>query len=345
MRSVIHPAPASQDVPVAYPAGAWHEVKRLTWYRLLRRLRKIADRRRPGTAAVEFDCRGQEANDRIRALLEAPGPCMISRFGGVEMRTVQNYLAIHASGGLQEHLRRYLCGEAGPWWWDDRTSREMIRQAGFFPVTPDHLARFARLFMEDSRQVDLLGSWSPDELRMPVPIKPVRVPLIDLEPYFFSGPWSGALRGRKVLVIHPFEKSIVSQFAKRKALFEDPQVLPDFELSTFPAVQSLGGDCPRFPDWFAALEWMEEGIRGLDFEIAIVGAGAYGMPLAAFIKRDLGRKAIHLGGATQLLFGIKGRRWDEWPGYFDRLYNDAWVRPLPEEVPATAGRVEGGCYW
>lgn len=43
----------------------------------------------------------------------------------------------------------------------------------------------------------------------------------------------------------------------------------------------------------------------INFDTAIIGCGAYGMPLAAQIK-NAGRQAIHLGGAVQLLFGIKG---------------------------------------
>jgi hypothetical protein len=146
-------------------------------------------------------------------------------------------------------------------------------------------------------------------------------------------------------VVHPFAKSIRSQYAKREALFKDPRVLPAFELQTIESVQSISGDCARFADWFEALAWMKQAIATLDFEIAIIGAGAYGMPLAAFIKRELGRKAVHLGGATQILFGIKGRRWDEWPRYATGLYNEAWTRPLEDERPAAAGKVEGGCYW
>ena len=325
--------------------GPWHALKRLTWYRLLRNLRKAWDKSHDDLRAVVYDLRGQEANDRIRAYLEAPAPCMISRFGKVEMRTVFNFLGIQAPDRLHRKLRLYLKGEADPWWWDDRTSREMIRQAGFFPVDADQLERFARLFIEDSRQVDLLGSWSPDEARIPGAKPACRVPLMDLEPYFYADPWSGALRGRKVLVVHPFDKTIQSQYARRRDLFKDPQVLPDFELMTFQAVQSLGGHCPRFTDWFEALDWMKQGIAALDFEVAIIGAGAYGMSLAAFIKRDLGRKAVHLGGATQILFGIKGGRWDERQEYSQGLYNEVWVRPSADEVPAAAGRVEGGCYW
>jgi hypothetical protein len=323
----------------------WFTVKRWTWYRLLRHLRKALDQRRPAPPLPPCHCRDQEASDRIRALLEADRPCMIARFGGVEMRTIQNFLDIQAPGRLGRRLSRYLRGDSGPWWWDDRTAREMIRQAGFFPVDPGHLERFARLALADCQQIDLLGSWLPDEARVPFQEPPCRVPLRDLEPYFHPDPWSAALAGLRVLVVHPFERSVRLQYAKRRALFKDPRVLPDFQCLTFPAVQSVGGICPDFPDWFAALDWMKAGIRAIEFDVALIGAGAYGMSLAAFVKRDLGRKAVHLGGASQILFGIRGRRWDQWPEYSEGLYNDAWIRPAPEEVPAAAGRVEGGCYW
>ena len=57
-----------------------------------------------------------------------------------------------------------------------------------------------------------------------------------------------------------------------------------------------------------------------------------------------GRPALHLGGALQLLFGIRGRRWEAMPR-FAALMNEAWVRPLPQETPAAASQVDGGCYW
>jgi hypothetical protein len=324
--------------------GFGHACKRAVWYRLLRHLRKRLDRRRPAPA-LAFDLRGQAAGDRIRALLEGPEPAMVSRYGGVELRTVMNLLAIEMPGRLDQRLVRYLRGETGPWWWDDRTSREMIRQAGFFPVDPPHLERFARMFLADAREVDVLGSWSPEEDRVPVPRRPCRIPFIDLEPYRHPDPWSEALAGRRVLVVHPFAASIASQYRRRELLFRDPRVLPAFELLTYRSVQSLGGDCPDFPDWFAALERMERDIAALDFDVALIGAGAYGMALAAFVKRDLGRKAVHLGGSVQILFGIRGKRWDAWPEYSENLYNDAWIRPGREETPAAAGKVEGGCYW
>lgn len=110
-----------------------------------------------------------------------------------------------------------------------------------------------------------------------------------------------------------------------------------------------GGDLD-FKDWFEALRKMEDDIDKLDFDIAIIGCGAYGLPLAAHIKQS-GRKAIHLGGVTQILFGIKGKRWEN-PvqkmckyGYYPDLMNEYWVRLVESEKPRTANQVEGGCYW
>ena len=79
------------------------------------------------------------------------------------------------------------------------------------------------------------------------------------------------------------------------------------------------------------------------FDIAIVGAGAYAMPICAYIK-SIGKIAIQMSGATQLLFGIKGRRWDNHP-IISGFYNEYWVRPNEEETPPQVKKVEGGSYW
>jgi hypothetical protein len=60
--------------------------------------------------------------------------------------------------------------------------------------------------------------------------------------------------------------------------------------------------------------------------------------------KQLGLQSIHLGGATQLLFGIRGKRWDE-RNEFKVLMDKSWVRPLEEERPPGAIEVEGATYW
>ena len=118
-------------------------------------------------------------------------------------------------------------------------------------------------------------------------------------------------------------------------------------------MQSLGGNTNDFKDWFEALSFMEEEIDKQDYDICLLGCGAYGLPLAAHVKRK-GKKAVHIGGTLQLLFGIWGARWEN-PQYgaqlfgTDRLYttllNEHWVRPGEEYRPSNYKDVDKGCYW
>ena len=59
----------------------------------------------------------------------------------------------------------------------------------------------------------------------------------------------------------------------------------------------------------------------------------------------MGKKAIHLGGATQILFGIKGKRWEERSKYISSLMNEHWVRPSSNEQIKNMKKIEEGCYW
>tara|TARA_B110000114_G_scaffold19484_1_gene18639 strand:+ start:6118 stop:6291 length:174 start_codon:yes stop_codon:yes gene_type:complete len=57
-------------------------------------------------------------------------------------------------------------------------------------------------------------------------------------------------------------------------LFDNPDILPKFELITLKSVQSAAGIKPPFKDWFAALEYMEKQISNIDFDICLLGCGA-----------------------------------------------------------------------
>jgi hypothetical protein len=80
-----------------------------------------------------------------------------------------------------------------------------------------------------------------------------------------------------------------------------------------------------------------------DFDIALIGAGAYSLPLAVYAK-SLGRIGIHTGGETQFFFGVKGGRWDKNDSY-SKYYNEHWVRPSSDETPQNSSIIESGCYW
>jgi hypothetical protein len=270
------------------------------------------------------------ARAAIRALLERNAPAMIGRFGSTEIKAV-----------LWPHL---------PWMIKRAVERRVISNmmfaSGFFPPVPAAIEQFSMLMYDDMAQLDILGSWRPEEYLLRNHLAhATRVPLTALEPYLSASPWSEVLEGRRVLVVHPFDKTIGSQYHNhRRLLFADRRVLPEFEsLATIRAVQTIAGNKSPYADWFQALKSMKAAMDATDYDVAIIGCGAYGFPLAAHAKRQ-GKLAIHLGGATQILFGIKGNRWDEDP-QISRLYNEWWVRPAPEEKVAGADRVENACYW
>jgi len=125
-------------------------------------------------------------------------------------------------------------------------------------------------------------------------------------------------------------------------LFERKDILPQFELKTLKAVQSIAGQSCGFSSWFDALEYMYQQAASIDFDIAIIGCGAYAFPLACKLKK-IGRSTITMCGATQILFGIKGRRWEN--STISKFYNNAWVSPSREEIPVDYKKIEDGCYW
>lgn len=298
-------------------------------------------------AMLPVDLTGSEANDAIYELLMGDSPCLVARFGSGEMETILRGIDVRASGNRLSKLVRMCCGKSGPFWRDNSIRAGIVWNAGYFPETNRDLEKFADCALEDSRQIDLLGCWLAGEKRLKKTWFPnvVAVPLDDLEPFWHDRPWTKALEGKRVLVVHPSSDTIRMQYDKRKRLFRNPDVLPDFELLTYRSVQSAIGLKTPHKTWFDALNRMTDDISKLDFDIAIIGAGAYGMSIGAYVKRELGKKALHLGGITQLLFGIKGRRWDARPKYTNGLYNDAWSRPLDAERPQNFMQIESGGYW
>jgi len=82
----------------------------------------------------------------------------------------------------------------------------------------------------------------------------------------------------------------------------------------------------------------------MPFGVAILGCGGYGLPIVWHIQHVLKKSAIYMDGGTQILFGIKGKRWMERPEMI-ALMNEHWVVPSADETPRHKESVEGGSYW
>lgn len=231
---------------------------------------------------------------------------------------------------------------------EEKLLKKLHQHAGIFPPCNEQLAVFVRLYLDALAAADLLGLLqSPYEgwLLSKTKASAKRCRLSSLEPYLSVDPWSAALEGRKVLVVHPFADSIAYQYREnRQRLFADPRVLPRFELSVAKAPQTMCGGTAGFESWSHAFSDLSRRVGEQDFDVAIVGCGAYGLPLAAHIKSKLGKAVVHLGGATQLLFGVSGARWRN-RSDFSGIINKWWRQPSESERPAGWQKIEDGCYW
>lgn len=299
------------------------------------------------------ECNPDKVSKMIFELLDSPRPCMIARYGMTEFNALANYIC--TKKGPHNLLNFFLC-KTHAWWLSPFRMENLGNYSGVFPYTTALYEKFCKLLLEDTKELDILASWIDDEIYLEkelLNVKKIFLPY--LEPYHSSEPWSRILKNKKVLVVHPFSEQIKSQYeTKRQKLFKDKTVLPLFTLDVIQAVQSLGGNNNGFKDWFEALEWMKHEIDKKDYDICIIGCGAYGFHLAAHVKR-MGKQAIHMGGATQLLFGIKGNRWEnpnygvkEWGlpyGFYTNLMNENWIKPGEKGRPHNADKVEGACYW
>lgn len=286
-------------------------------------------------------------SERIYSRLMADKPCMIARFGSTELTCLANYLGVKKK---KKNYLEYIKGNAQSWWWEPAILNQMQQWSGFFPPTPNKIEQFCELMLKDILQVDILGSWLASEHLFHKELaNSEKVRFIYLEPFWSEKPWTKALEGKKVLVVHPFAETIEKQYKKRVLLFNN-NLLPKFELKTVKAVQTIAGTKAEYEDWFEALNFMKSEIDETDYDICLIGAGAYGFPLAAHVKRT-GKKAVHMGGSLQLLFGIRGKRWEA-PNYgssskvnYQSLFNDNWIRPNKKEIPKKSNDVEEGCYW
>jgi hypothetical protein len=182
-------------------------------------------------------------------------------------------------------------------------------------------------------------------------------PLRTLEPYYMNlleDRWTYNLtKHAKVAVVSPFHKSIEHQWKKREAIWGTntiwgpvpPTIVPvrtgySPYLSTTTGLWSTaiinGG-------WRAAVEDIVNQVKMTGALFAIVGCGALSLPICYALKKEH-ISSVHTGGATQILFGIKGRRWLN-HGTISEFFNEAWIFPFPEEIPTGAQEVEGACYW
>lgn len=289
---------------------------------------------------------GQEANDFLFQKLQEGKPLMAAKFGSIELGVISAF-EIKEFLGISDYFQDYMKGKI-PALYSGKVLNSLCRNSGFFPNDVSLGEKFYQLMQYDMKQIDILSSYLYYEKYVAQYLDCTRVDLDGFyAPFMWKNPWSKVLKGKKVLVVHPFVDSIRYQYENnREKLFANPDVLPEFkELITIKAVQTIADQKDeRFNTWFDALDYMKSEISKVDFDIALIGCGAYGMCLAAHVKR-MGKQAVHLAGWTQMLFGVYGSRWLNDQPQYSKYINDYWIRPLDSEKPKGLEKVENGCYW
>ncbi|MEI6161903.1 MAG: hypothetical protein WCP77_18865 [Roseococcus sp.] len=217
---------------------------------------------------------------------------------------------------------------------------------GLFPQMDASLDAFCEALIAAATVMDVMGVMGypgePEVLGVHAPLARL-IPLKSLDPWYFADPWSRHLAGRRVTVISPFAETIARQYARRAEIWPGTQILPEFALRTIRMPLSPGLAPAVEPDWQTRMARLVEALEAEPYDVLLVGAGGISLLLAAHAKA-MGRIGFHMGGPTQILFGVRGRRWDA-ERFFQARMNAAWVRPDPSETPEGVVKIERGCYW
>ena len=274
----------------------------------------------------------------IYKALESGRPLCIGKLGNAELMCLYNYH--HALHHGQTKIS-----------WSPVVEKEIFINAGVFPKTEQARINFCLEIEKAVEKADLLSPWNNglgDFEKRFIRSRNKECVFIDLcsiEPYYTGISWTRLLKDKKVLIVSPFVETIKLQYTKKDLIWSN-NLLPNFELLTIyhPTSKAVSSyEQNPYVSWINMVQDIQQQIERVNFDIALIGTGASSLPLAAFIK-SLGKQAIHLGGPLQILFGIKGKRWND-NRFMGCFFNENWVLPSKKETPDEFDKIEGGCYW
>ena len=272
--------------------------------------------------------------DHIHQCLKSDTPFFIGRIAGVELLAAYN----QQQNDIVELSRNII---------------ELDNNAGIKVADFNSLTDYTTKLMEAYEHCTCIAEW---ELDGPVYAKTGKgqnlvakrtphIPKVNarvLEPYYFleEESWMPLLKGKRILIIHPFVETIKQQLPRLNSIFPNKSWFEDCTFTVISPPMTLAGNHQNM-SWDKHLTAFL--LKQYDFDVALIAAGGYGMLIADDLFKR-GKSVMYIGGALQLFFGIIGRRWFENKEIM-AMVNDEWVRPLPADKPMGATKVEKGCYW
>uniref|UniRef100_A0A6C0E1S4 GT-D fold-like domain-containing protein n=1 Tax=viral metagenome TaxID=1070528 RepID=A0A6C0E1S4_9ZZZZ len=150
------------------------------------------------------------------------------------------------------------------------------------------------------------------------------------------------MHNKKVLIISSFDGLVKQQYESgnlNKIYVNFPNLI---KLETIKFPYCFHNNGPH-NNYFETLDTVFQEIKQIDFDIAILGCGAYGHMLCHKIDTELNKDAIYVGGSIQTLFGIASSR-EKQHGKIQ--INEYWISDIPAEYrPVNYQLIENGCYW
>jgi nucleoid DNA-binding protein len=278
----------------------------------------------------------------IESCLQGEKGCTIGRFGSTEFANIWTY---EMNRQIPENQRLHL---------------EYI--SGIFPPYASSVEKWVLDYKTAFQDADVLAlGWYPPTVAQELELMKRwkwsgdKVLLRSLEPYYVNPAlrYTNLFKGQSVCVVNSFTETMKGQVLKGESVIWPgantsmwpPGITWHFVQTGYPPVLALGQagwECAA-ESWEEAVEWSVGETLKTGARIVILGCGGLAMCMARRLKAA-GKICIVLGGATQVLFGVKGKRWEN-HGVISKFWNDEWVWPSEEETPGAADLVEGGCYW
>jgi hypothetical protein len=286
----------------------------------------------------------EEGAKLVCSYFEKKEPFLIGRNGSTELEVITYYMNNGPDTVFPEVLMNCL-----------------ETYSGIFPPTQDSVRSWVIRYIDSLKECDVIaeGWYEPrktDEKILLNAVIPNRdsIFLRNLEPYYFeeSIRWSKHLEKKDVGIINSFATISEEQTYVAKAVWgsSSETLLPSstrwIPIKTyFPPKISGDSKSTSWPShiksWEDAVEEILKSYEEDPFQVAIIGCGALGMIIGAELKKR-GVQVILMGGATQILFGIRGKRWDT-NEIISNFFNDAWI--YPTDKPMNASLIENECYW
>lgn len=224
------------------------------------------------------------------------------------------------------------------------TAKKRLKLNAGFYGDRDDFAQYLALALDSLFQSDLNIAWKStnhfefyeSEL---IPFRKTDT-LKLLEPFQHDNPWLNGYKG-SICVVSSFTRSMKEQLGVLDKVHPH-LALEDVNWSFVKSAQTNGTQTPE-QDYFTNLYDMFDKIVKIEPDLVLLSCGSYSVPLSGMLK-TLEISNIVMGGSLQLLFGLRGSRWEKRDDYIT-YFNPFWIRPKSVEKPLGAELIEEGCYW